>query len=367
MKKTNPDINADFREADLSLALKRHSLASGSTLRQALMALNSLSGASMTLFVTDPEEKLIGTITDGDLRRALLAGKDLETPVTRVMHKNFIAVRPHDDLCVKITEGRNRHIRLLPVLKDEKIVDIIDLEAVRTYLPIDAVLMAGGIGERLRPLTETTPKPLLPVGGKPIIDYNIEELEACGVEKIFVTVNYLGEQIEDHFNKRHGRSLVTCVREPRRLGTMGSISLVEGMTHENILLMNSDLLTNIDFEDLYLRHVGSEADLTIAAVPYSVSVPFAILQLENNLVKGLEEKPTFNYFANAGVYILKRGLLERVAKGEYLDTPDFIASLIADGGNVGYYPVQGTWIDIGSPDDYRHANELMSRSRNQKN
>lgn len=194
----------------------------------------------------------------------------------------------------------------------------------------------------------------------------MDELEACGVNRIFVTVNYLAEQIEDHFSRRQGRAIVECIREPRRLGTMGSMALVDGLTAENVLMMNSDLLTTLDFEELYLHHIRSGADLTIAAVPYNVSVPYALMRMEAGRVKGLVEKPTYNYFANAGVYIMKRSMLSRLAKGEYMDAPDFISNLIADGGEVGYYPIEGTWIDIGSPDDYRYAKELMSNPRNMR-
>lgn len=340
---------------------KRHTISISATIRDALKAINALSGESMTLFAFDYDEKLVGTVTDGDIRRALIAGADLEDTVSKVMHTEFLAINPGDDLWIKIAEGRKRRIALIPIIENGKIVDIIDLHKIKTMLPIDVVLMAGGRGERLRPLTDTVPKPLLPVGGKAIIDYNVDELERCGVNRIFVTVNYLAHQIENHFAQRKGIAEVECVREPHRLGTMGSLAYINGMENDDVLLMNSDLLTNINFESMYLHHRRSGAAITIGAVPYTVSVPFAIMHLEHGKVKGLEEKPTYNYFANGGVYLIKRSLLSRIVKGDYLDAPDFISSYIADGGDVRYYPIEGTWIDIGSPDDYRYANELMSR------
>lgn len=225
--------------------------------------------------------------------------------------------------------------------------------------------MAGGRGERLRPLTLSIPKPLLAVGGKPIIDRNIEMLEEYGVRNIFVTVNYLHNKIEEHFRIRNAKETdnhadVTCVLEPKRLGTLGSLALVEGLRHDNILVMNSDLLTNLDFEKMWRTHTESGAHLTMGAVPYTVSVPFAIMRTKGSEVTGLEEKPTYNYFINGGVYMMRRELLERITKGEYLDAPNFIESLIADGLNVECFPIEGRWIDIGSPDDYRAANELLS-------
>ncbi len=316
----------------------------------------------MTLFVTDKDGRLTGTVTDGDIRRALLKGRALTDPVEKVMFRKYLAVRPKDNMLEKMAEGRKRKITLLPVVdKDGVITEILDLSVVKTLLPIDAVLMAGGKGERLRPLTLKTPKPLLPVGGKAIIDYNIDELERCGVKHIVITTNYMADKIEKHVAARKDSGLVECFREPRRLGTMGSLALIEGLESDNVLLMNSDLLTTIDFEAMYLHHIRNKSDLTMAGVPYTVSVPYALMRITNGRVKGLEEKPTYNYFANAGVYILKRRLIEKLTKGEFLDAPDFISSLIDAGGKVGCYPIEGTWIDIGSPDDYRYANELMER------
>lgn len=340
----------------------RHIISTEASVKEALSAINALSGEAMTLFAVNPEGKLAGTVTDGDIRRALLKGVNLDDKVEKGMHKKFLAIYPKDDVLSVMAEGRKRRLSLLPVLdKEGSITDILDLKSVKTLLPIDAVLMAGGKGERLRPLTLKTPKPLLPVGGKPIIDYNIDELESCGVKRIFITTNYLADKIERHFAHRTGSAVVECVREPRRLGTMGSLALIEGIQSDNVLLMNSDLLTTINFEAMYLHHVKNKSDLTMAGVPYSVSVPYALMRIKNGRVRELEEKPTYNYFANAGVYILKRSLIEKISKGEYLDAPDFISSLISGGGKVGCYPIEGTWIDIGSPDDYRYANELMER------
>lgn len=341
--------------------LHRHAISTRANVREALKTINALSGESMTLFVIAGSGQLVGTVTDGDIRRALIAGADLSDPVERVMHTSFLSLTPGDDWCLSIAKGRKRRIDLLPVVVDGYIVDIVDINKLKTSLPIDAVLMAGGKGERLRPMTLEMPKPLLPVGKKAIIDYNVDELESCGVNNIFVTINYLGHKIEEHFLHRHGRARITCVREPKRLGTMGSLALVEGLEKDDLLLMNSDILTTLNFEKFYLHHKKSGAAMTVAAVPYTVSVPFAIMQMDGKRVKGLEEKPTYNYFANGGVYLMKRDLLCRIEKGEYLDAPDFITSLIADGGDVECFPIEGTWIDIGSPDDYRYANDLMKR------
>ena len=340
--------------------LERHSISPDLNIREAMKCLNELSGESMTLFALK-DDKIIGSITDGDIRRALISGGNLEDKVSSVMNKNFLKATSDEEISIKMAEGRKRHIALLPVIENGHIKDFIDLRFTHACLPLEAVLMAGGKGERLRPLTDDTPKPLLPVAGKPIIDYNVEELEACGVKKIHVTVNYLAHQIEEHFRNRDGRAIVDCVKEPKRLGTFGSLAYIENIDTENIIVMNSDLLTDIDFEAMFIHHKKTDSDFTIASVPYSVSVPFAIMRMHGQKVKALEEKPTYNYFANGGVYIMRSDLISRIKKGEFLDAPDFISSLIRDGLNVGSYHIDGTWVDIGSPDDYRLANELAGR------
>lgn len=342
--------------------LSRHLISSRESLREALARLNVLSGGSMTLFVVDPDASnaLVGSLTDGDLRRAVIENGNLERSVGDACRKDCMSVTEDADRFPAIIEARRRGISLLPVLGRTKgdVIDLIDLRKVKSHLPLDAVLMAGGKGERLRPLTLDCPKPLLPVGGKPIIDYNVDELMANGIDNIFVTVNYLKEQLIRHFLDPRFGGRVRCVEEPRRLGTMGSLALVEGLMAENIILMNSDLLTSVNFEKMYLQHSGSGAAMTMGVIPYSVSVPYAIINTDGRRIRGLSEKPTYNYFANAGVYMMRRELISRIAPGEYLDTPDFVERLIADGLNVEYFPIEGIWIDIGSPDDYRYANEL---------
>ncbi|MDE7116879.1 MAG: nucleotidyltransferase family protein [Muribaculaceae bacterium] len=346
-------------------SINRHTVSTDDSVKCALDRLDTLSGKAMVLFATDAAGRLQGTVTGGDIRRALLRGVSLDAPVAEAMNRSFTAIESGEDPAGKVAEGKRRHLCLVPVTDGGHITDIIDLARLKALLPIDAVLMAGGRGERLRPLTLSTPKPLLEVGGKPIIDRNIEMLEEYGVRNIFVTVNYLHDRIEEHFRIREAKETdnhadVTCVLEPRRLGTLGSLALVEGLRHDNILVMNSDLLTNLDFEKMWRLHTESGAHLTMGAVPYTVSVPFAIMRTEGSKVTGLEEKPTYNYFINGGVYMMRRELLERITKGEYLDAPNFIESLIADGLKVECFPIEGRWIDIGSPDDFRAANELLS-------
>lgn len=321
----------------------------------------------MILFVTDCDETVLGALSGGDIRRALLRGVSVNDNVQLAINRNFTALDADSNPAEVVTEGKRRHLHLIPVIREGKLIDIIDLDSLMALLPIDAVLMAGGKGERLRPLTLTTPKPLLKVGGKPIIDRNVERLEKYGIKNIFVTVNYLGHLLEEHFEERNAAtpahySVVRCVREPKRLGTLGSLALVEGLKNDTVLVMNSDLLTSIDFEKMWRHHRSTGADLTVGTVPYTVSVPYAIMRTDGTRILGLEEKPTYNYFANGGVYMMKRELLADIPRGEYLDAPDFIESLIGRGRRVESFPIEGRWIDIGSPDDFRTANELLASS-----
>lgn len=342
----------------------RHIINGKATIRETLTALNELSGDSMTLFAEDEDGKLIGSVTDGDIRRALIAGHTTDDIASEIAFRNFISLTidaSPEERYRTVAKARERRINLLPVLSNGILIDIIDLRKLKSAIPADAVLMAGGRGERLRPLTLETPKPLLKVGGKPIIDYNIESLRHYGVNDIYVTVNYLKDQIIDHFADPKWNGIVHCIEEPCRLGTIGSVALIDTFSQDYVIVMNSDLLTNINFERLWQHHVASGAVLTMATIPYTVSVPFAILKTEGDRVTGLEEKPTFNHFANAGVYIIDRNVLGNIKRGEYLDAPDFVESLIAKGLKVSHFAIEGTWIDIGSPDDFRYANEVTSR------
>lgn len=346
--------------------MERHIICSDESIRSALEKINKLTACDgMTLFVINRESKTIGTLTDGDIRRGLLSGKSLADSVKKVMHSNFLYLGADADSMASIESARQRGVDLLPRLDGNgRLTSIVDLRKLRSVLPLDAVLMAGGLGMRLRPLTLTTPKPLLPVGGKPIIDYNVDNLRRYGIENIFATVNYKREMIEQHFaqedNSEH--AAVRCVREPAPLGTFGSLTLVEGLQHDDVVVMNADLFTEIDFEGMYRRHRDTNAELTIAAVPYTVSVPYAILSFdEEQGVKSIEEKPTYNYFANGGVYIIRRSLIAEMQPGGRLDAPDFIDMILSRGGRVSYFPIEGTWTDIGSPDDYRCVCERMAR------
>lgn len=342
-----------------------HIISQDITLLEALSRINSLAPDPLVLFVVDSNQRMVGTLTDGDSRRALIAGVSLNDKVEKIMHRNFNYLNADaiDDV-KEIKRQKELKMKLVPVLdKDMHIVEIINLEVLITRLPIDAVLMAGGKGERLRPLTEKTPKPLIKVGDKCIIDYNIDRLIEYGVENINVTVNYLGEQLEDHFAEPRGRVKVQTVREPKYLGTIGSIRFVEEFKNDTILVMNSDLFTNINFEDFYIHFKEYDAMMSVASIPYNVSIPFGIFDLDGRNIKGLVEKPKYNYYANGGIYLIKKEALLFIPEDTFFNATDLIEVLIKNKQAVIRYPLNGTWIDIGQHADLAKAQDLVKHLR----
>lgn len=341
--------------------MKNHLINKDITLLEALSSICALAPEPLVLFVLDEQERMVGTLTDGDSRRALIAGSSLNDKVERIMHRNFRYMKAEEiDDVMEIKRQRELKMKLIPVLdSDNHIVEIINLEEHKTRLPIDAVLMAGGKGERLRPLTEKTPKPLLKVGDKSIIDHNIDRLIYYGVKHISVTVNYLKEQLEEHFSEPRGEVKVQTVREPKFLGTIGSIRFVKEFYNDTVLVMNSDLFTNINYEDFFLHFMEHDADISVAAVPYTVSVPYGIFDLDGREIQGLIEKPTYNYYANAGIYLIKRSALDEIPDDTFFNATDLIEKLISENRKVIRFPLNGTWIDIGNPQEYQKANELV--------
>lgn len=339
---------------------EKYIISSEATILQALSALNEIGHAAQTLFVVNSDNKMVGTLTDGDIRRSLIAGKPIETPVLNVMHTDFQFVKEFDWDVRKLKSLRKKGILFIPILNEQRrIVGVFNLMKYKNILPIDAVLMAGGKGERLRPLTEKTPKPLLPVGDKAIIDYNIDNLIYHGVKHISVTVNYLKEQLEKHFATEYNGVKVQCVREPRFLGTIGSLCFVEKFENDTILIMNSDLFTNIDLEDFYLQFIETGADMSAAAVPYSISVPYGIFNVNEDNITGLSEKPTYNYYANAGIYLIKKELINLIPKDTFFNATDLIELLIEQKKKVVRFPIHGYWIDIGNNDEYAKAQDIV--------
>lgn len=341
--------------------MKNYLISESKTILDALKQIDSISklGTRM-LFAIDDGNKVVGSITDGDCRRALINGRQLTDSLSKVMNRNFTFIVKDEYDIGSIKSIREKGIKYVPELnKDGTLFSIRDFSDGKSYVPVDAVMMAGGKGERLRPLTLDTPKPLLKVADKPIIDYNIDNLMDNGINHINVTVNYLKEQIEDHFKEPVNGVQINCVREPKFLGTIGSIKFVKQWYNDTILLMNSDLFTNIDIEAFYLHFKEHGADMSVAGVPYNVNIPYGIFELQNTReIIGITEKPSYHYYANAGIYLIKRELLDLIPENEFFDATDFMDALIKNKKKVIRFPITGYWIDIGKPEDFKNVQEF---------
>lgn len=335
----------------------KHLISSKESLATALAQLNMLSDGNMTLIAVDENGIAVGSLTDGDVRRAILSGVTLDDRVEKAMRKNFISIVEDGVANQSFSAYRDKGIKLLPVVsKSDKLIGLIDLTKCKACLNLSALIMAGGKGERLRPATLTTPKPLLPINGKPIIDYGVELLNSYGISDITVATRYLSQKIIDHFEG----SEIECVVEDKPLGTIGALSLLSSSPTTDIIVMNADLLTDIPLDEMYAHHRHADAAITVAAIPYTVSVPYAILTTEGTKVKAIEEKPTYSFYANAGIYIVNPKALSLVPIGEPYDATSLIEDTISSGLTVSYFPISGTWIDIGSPTDFKHAEDLLS-------
>jgi len=336
-------------------------LGKNATILDTLKKIDELSiKVAKIVFIVDDNGKVLGSVSDGDCRRGLISGKQLTSSVTEIMNTRFTSLKKGFYDVETIQKIRKLGFKYVPELnEDGTLFNIRDFTDGKSYIPVDAVLMAGGKGERLRPLTLETPKPLLKVADKPIIDYNIENLMHYGVENINVTVNYLGEQIEQHFAEPVNGQQIKCVREGKFLGTIGSLDIIEDWHNDTILLMNSDLFTNIDFEAFYIHYKKHDADMSVAAVPYNVNIPYGIFEIENTReIKGVKEKPSFYYYANAGIYLIKRELLSLIPKDTFYNATDFMDKLIELGKKVIRFPIAGYWIDIGKPEDFKSVQEF---------
>jgi NDP-sugar pyrophosphorylase family protein len=312
------------------------------------------------LFVVDKSNKAIGSLTDGDIRRALVENQNLQQPVIEICNQNFIFLSESNDF-LNLNEFREKDIKMLPILNsNQELIEIIDLEKTQAKLPLECVIMAGGRGKRLSPLTDTVPKPMLLLGDKPIIEHNIDRLISFGIKKFYISVKYLGSQIENHFGDGSNKGVqIEYIWEDQPLGTVGALSLVEKFDSENILLMNSDLFTNVDFESLYLELLNNNADIAISSTEYKVDVPYAIFETEGKVIKAFKEKPSFIYQSNAGIYILKKSLVNKIPKNNFYDITDLMEKIVEEGGKLIYNPIKGFWIDIGSPADYKRAQEFI--------
>jgi len=317
--------------------------------------------------VVDAEGRLQGTLTDGDVRRCLLAGGTLETGVTGAMNASPLSA-PVDSTDLHLLElMHSRNVMAVPLVdlagRFKRLVHLMDLTPGQDQGDASgfacAVIMAGGMGTRLRPLTEHIPKPMVDIGGVPLLERQIARLARSGMRQVYLAVNYLGHIIEDHFGDGDGFGLrISYLREQESLGTAGALSLLPERPDRPVLVMNGDILTLSDFGSLLAFHQRHGADLTVAAVDYHIRIPYGVIQAEGAYAVSLTEKPAQRFLCNAGMYVLGPRVFGHLPDRPAFNMPDIIAGALAGGRKVAVFPLHEYWSDVGTPADLEKAREF---------
>lgn len=319
------------------------------------------------LLVVDEEKYLLGTVTDGDIRRAILQNISLDASIGELLRRKE-GTKYARPLTARVGKDRNFYLQLLkkhelshlPLLDShQKLVGLATVEefATEPLSGLQAVVMAGGKGVRLHPLTEDLPKPMLPVGQKPLLEIIVSQLRSVGIRRVNVTTHHKPEKIEEYFGNGNDFGInLDYVSEEKPLGTAGSLRLMVRPS-ETVLVMNGDILTQIDFKAMLQFHREHEADLTVAVRRYDFGVPYGVIECEGSFVKTLREKPVFNFLVNAGIYLLEPNTYSYIPEGEYCDMTDLIETLIAKKRQVISFPVHEEWLDIGNHTEYQLAQQ----------
>jgi dTDP-glucose pyrophosphorylase len=327
------------------------------TIREAMLALER--GARRIALAVDPAGRLVGVATDGDLRRALLAGAGIDGPLAPSLSRDFVTVGPGEDRARVLELMWARRIAAIPVVDAARVpigLHLLDDVLQPIERPNWAVVMAGGRGIRLGPLTTTVPKPMLRVAGRPILERIVLHLVGVGVDRIFLAVGYLGQVIEEHFGdgSRFGSS-IEYLREESPLGTGGALGLLPEPPVDPVLVMNGDLVTQADLGGLLDVHIRSGCTATIGIRRYLHTVPFGCVERDGDRVVALEEKPTLARDVNAGIYALEPSLVRRVAAGRPLAMPDLVGDALERGEPIGAFTIDDDWIDVGQREQLDQA------------
>jgi dTDP-glucose pyrophosphorylase len=311
-------------------------------------------------FVVDENNCLLGTVTDGDIRRGILKGLSLDSNIIQVMNKNFSFSRVEDGREKALAIMSNKSLHQLPVIdRNGCLVGIqtIDSLMAETKRENIILLMAGGMGNRLQPLTMNCPKPLLKVGGKPILESIMESFIEQGFKKFYISINYKGEMIEEYFNNGSNLGVeINYIREDKRLGTAGALRLLPDKNSQPIIVMNGDILTKVDFRRLLDFHNDQGVDATICIREYQLEVPYGVVSIDRNRLKGIEEKPKERFYINAGLYILNPEIIDYIPQNSFFNMPELFKMLMREQRETAVYPIREYWMDIGHMDDYERAN-----------
>lgn len=332
------------------------SVMANDSIREALKVLDQQS--LQIVLAVDANQHLMGTVTDGDIRRALLRGETLDSDVASAMNTKPSFGFETESEIVWHQKMQRKSLRHLPILDaDNRILGLYyqknEATEARTN-PI--VLMLGGQGMRLRPLTETVPKPMLKVGNQPILETIVKHIAEQGFTEFYFCINYLGHQIKDHFGSGEKWGIrIHYIEENSPLGTAGALSLLQMVPSEPLVVMNGDLLTKIDLRALINFHEEHENSVTACAREYTQQVPYGVMELDGVHVTQMVEKPAYRYFVNAGIYCLSPHALDKVPQNLFYDMPTLIDDLLEDGRKVGGFPITEYWMDIGQMPDFEQA------------
>jgi len=335
----------------------------GTSIQEAMRCIDK-NGKGIAL-VVDGEKRLIATITDGDIRRAILDGLNLNKLLSELIKKKSDSVYPEPTTALESSDKsellrimRKQNIRHIPLLdSNHRVTDLITFAdlAPQDTLPLQAVLMAGGFGKRLQPLTEDMPKPMLPVGDRPLMEHTIEQLKHTGIRNVSITTHYQAEKITKHFGNGEAFGVnIEYVPEVDPLGTAGALSLLQDLD-EPLLVINGDILTKVDFRAMHKFHCDHSADLTVGVRLYDFKIPYGVVESSGSQVLDIKEKPEIQFLVSAGIYILEPSVLKFIPKNEYFDMPHLIRRVIDEGGQVVNFPVVEYWLDIGHHSDYEKA------------
>lgn len=310
-------------------------------------------------FIVDQDDKLLGVVTDGDVRRALLKNVDLDTPVKEIMHTRPLTCAPSQSRqTIKSIIEQNKLLHM-PIVSDGKIVDVVTLEDFATMERVEnpVFIMAGGFGTRLRPLTDDCPKPMLHIGGKPILESIISRFIQHGFYKFYISTHYKSEMITSYFGDGSSRGVqIEYVDEVSPLGTAGALGLLPANIPKlPMILINGDILTQINFRKLLDYHVENRGVATMCVRQYQYQVPYGVIETDGKLITSITEKPSYSFFVNSGIYVLEPELVESVSPNQVIDMPELLKSKIDSGKDVAMYPLHEYWLDIGKMQDFERA------------
>lgn len=337
--------------------LRKQCVAPEATVRQTLEAITR-SGRQIAL-VVEENDRLAGIVTDGNLRKALLRGVSLDAPVTEAMNRTPIVGYPGMGRDEAVELMRSRSIRHLPIVDGSgRLIDLLFLDEHVPPLPLPtpAVIMAGGLGTRLRPLTEEIPKPLLRVGGKPLLEILIERLRRAGVSEILIALHHKSAMVREQLGDggRLGVQL-SYIEEPERLGTIGALTLIDPPMTRPFFVVNGDILTKCDFRAMWEFHHVEGAKLTVGVSLHQVDIPYGEFTLKGTRVMELDEKPRKEFPVNAGIYLLDPSIIGWIPHGRYFDATDLIRLLLSRSLPVSAYIMREYWLDVGHHHDLEKA------------